>query len=176
MAKLIYLTGMMGAGKSTFGRKLASWFSYPFVDLDVYIERLAGKHVREIFAEEGETYFREVEARALRDLPHAFSQAIVATGGGAPCFHNNMTFMKASGFTVFLDVPVAELVRRLQTSDLQERPLLAGKSQEELMEHLENILLRRKGVYQQAHLLFDGVRGQVDALGQAARNFLEANA
>jgi shikimate kinase len=72
-------------------------------------------------------------------------------------------------------VPVAELVRRLQTSDLQERPLLAGKSQEELMEHLEGILLRRKGVYQQAHLLFDGVRGQVEELGQAAQIFLKEN-
>lgn len=171
MAQLIYLTGMMGAGKTTLGKELAFCFSYPFVDLDVYIEKQSGKHVREIFAEEGETYFREVEARALRQLPQAFPRAIVATGGGAPCFHDNMTFMKVSGFTVFLDVPVLELVRRLQASDLQERPLLAGKNQDDLTRHLEAILLRRRSVYRQAHLIFDGVNGQLEEIGQAAEGY-----
>jgi shikimate kinase len=175
MAQLVYLIGMMGAGKTTLGKELASLISYPFVDLDVYIEKQANKQVREIFAEEGETHFRRMEACALRDIPQAFPRAVVATGGGAPCFHDNITFMKSTGFTVFLDVPVAALVRRLQSSDLRERPLLSGKSQHELTSHLEGILLRRQDTYLQAHHVFDGVEGQVEELGQAARLFLNEN-
>jgi shikimate kinase len=171
MVNLIFLTGMMGAGKTTLGRQLSDYLLYPFVDLDVYIESWEGKQVRNIFSEQGETYFRQVEAKALRDLPNRYAQAVVATGGGAPCFHDNMAFMKTAGFTVYLDVPVGELVRRLQASDLQERPLLAGKSQDELTDYLEAILHRRKAIYQQAHLIFDGVRGQAEELGEAARNF-----
>lgn len=167
MEKIIYLTGMMGAGKTTLGRKLATLLSYSFVDLDVYVENREGRPVRELFAREGEPYFREAEARALRDLPQAFAEAVVATGGGAPCFHDNMSFMKASGYTVFLDVPVEELVRRLQASDLRERPLLAGKSHEELTQHLAAILLLRQAVYQQAHLVFDGVRGKAEELARS---------
>jgi shikimate kinase len=172
MADLIFLTGMMGAGKTTMGRQVAEILHYPFVDLDVCIENQEGMQVKEIFSEQGETYFREVEAKVLRDLPRQYKQAVVATGGGAPCFHDNMAFMKDSGFSVYLDVPVAELVGRLQASDLQERPLLAGKNQDELTEHLENILLKRKIIYQQAHLIFDGKRGKAKELAALSTHFL----
>ncbi|MEM9930634.1 MAG: shikimate kinase, partial [Bacteroidota bacterium] len=116
------MTGFMGAGKSWTGRRLASRLNLPFTDLDEVIERNAGKTISAIFAEEGEAAFRRLETEALRATASA-PALIVATGGGAPCFHNNMDWMNANGVTVFIDPTPSVLISRL-TAGRAHRPLL----------------------------------------------------
>ena len=151
---LIFLLGMMGSGKTTLGRELAEKLGYTFLDLDAVIEQKEGKTIAEIFAAEGQEWFRELEREALQSIISNYKQAIVATGGGTPCFFNNITLMNAAGETIFLDVPTEFLAERLSQSDLTARPLLAGKTQSELISFLGKTLADRRQFYVQAkHLV-----------------------
>ncbi len=121
----IYLVGMPSSGKSTLGRRLARALEYGFVDLDKLIIQDQKRTIREIFASEGEDYFRKVEQRILLDtqLNHSL---VVATGGGAPCFFDNMDFIKANGLSIFLNVSPSELASRILNHNKDDRPLLSG--------------------------------------------------
>lgn len=99
----IFLTGYMGAGKTTLGKAFARKMNVPFVDLDWYIEERFHKTVGELFTERGETGFRELERNMLHEVAE-FENVVISTGGGAPCFFDNMEFMNRVGKTVFLDV------------------------------------------------------------------------
>ena len=124
----LYLIGLPGAGKTTLGRQLAAHYGRPFVDLDAAIAAAAGQDVPAIFAAEGQAGFRRREAAALAAVagPGAGS-LVVATGGGTPCFYDNLGLMQATGFVLWLDVPLPELARRLAAADqAATRPLLAG--------------------------------------------------
>jgi shikimate kinase len=110
MERKIYLTGMPGCGKSKVGRILAERLHLPFVDLDVVIAGAEGMEINRIFAERGEPWFRELEARWLRESS-AVPAFVMATGGGAPCFYGNMEYMNGAGISVFLDVPLERPVR-----------------------------------------------------------------
>src|SRR5215217_5818033 len=105
MSNPIFLIGMPGAGKTTVGRKLASTLNRPFLDLDEYMESKEGMPVRELFATRGEEYFRLAEAQALREVVEQATAGIIATGGGAPCFHGSMAFMNQVGTTIYLKMP-----------------------------------------------------------------------
>lgn len=144
----IFLTGFMGAGKSYTGRRLANLLDVSFIDLDERIETYAGKTINRIFAEEGEAAFRQAEADALRSLQDEVP-AVVATGGGAPCFHNNIDWMNANGTTVFLDPPVAVLVQRL-AAGRAHRPLLHAA--EELEAFVEKKLAQRRDDYEKSKI------------------------
>ncbi|MDB5261746.1 MAG: hypothetical protein JWQ14_1027, partial [Adhaeribacter sp.] len=128
MSRPIFLVGMPGAGKSTVGRKLAVALARPFFDLDEYLEEKEEMPIREIFLNRGEAYFREVEAQALRELTRQAAGSIVATGGGAPCFHDNLDFMTQHGTTIYLKAPVEVLVERLTGHGRETRPLVADKN------------------------------------------------
>ncbi|MBF9252871.1 AAA family ATPase [Pontibacter sp. 172403-2] len=147
---LLFLIGMMGSGKTTLGRQLAGRLGYTFIDLDTYIEGRAGKSIAQLFEEQGQERFRILEREALEALVQEHQQAVVATGGGAPCFFDNMAFINRHGKSFFLDVPVAELAQRLLQSDLQARPLLAGKTAAELKSFLSKTLAVRRQFYKQA--------------------------
>jgi len=147
-AKRIYLTGFMGCGKSTVGRMLAPALKWRFIDLDKYIEDKEGRTIPEIFAAEGESFFRQLENEALQDIV-SMEDVVVATGGGAPCFLNNMQLMNESGLTVYLKVAPEELFLRLGPGKT-ERPLLAGKSDEELIAFIREKLGEREPWYLQA--------------------------
>lgn len=147
---LLFLLGMMGSGKTTLGQQLAGQLGYTFVDLDAYIEQRESRSIAQLFAQQGQERFRELERAALEALVQEHRQAVVATGGGAPCFFDNMAFINRHGKSFFLDVSVAELAQRLLKSDLQARPLLAHKTATELIAFLSKTLAVRRRFYEQA--------------------------
>ena len=123
----LYLTGFMGSGKSLIGKKLAEKLQFKFLDLDTAIEEYAGKSVAEIFVEKGEAAFREMEQKMVRQTDK-LQNTIIATGGGTPCFYENMDWMNKHGLTIFLEVSPEILAQRLK-GEKQKRPLLAGKNE-----------------------------------------------
>ena len=124
----IFLTGYMGAGKTTLGKAFARELNVPFIDLDWYIEERFHKSIRELFVERGEASFRELERNMLHEVSE-FEDVIISTGGGTPCFFDNMDYMNGHGQTVFLDVHLDILFNRLRVATHQ-RPILQGKTDE----------------------------------------------
>lgn len=148
----IFLTGYMGAGKTTLGKALARELHIPFIDLDWYIEERFHKTVRELFSERGEDGFRKLEKNMLHEVGE-FENVVVSTGGGAPCFFDNMEYMNRVGNTVFLDVDPEVLFRRLRVAK-QQRPILKDKKDDELLEFIVNALEKRTPFYRQAHYIY----------------------
>ena len=149
----IFLTGYMGAGKTTLGKAFARKLNIPFIDLDWYIEERFHKTVGELFKERGEVGFRELERNMLHEVAE-FENVVISTGGGAPCFFDNMEFMKRAGKTVFLDVHPDILFRRLRIAK-QQRPILQGKQDDELKAFIVQALERRSSFYTQAQYVFN---------------------
>lgn len=145
----IYLIGYMGSGKSTLGKKLAKHAGLQFIDMDHYIEKRNCKTVPQLFAEEGEAEFRKKERKALEELSE-FSDVVIATGGGAPCFFDNVDLMNRTGKTIYLNIDPKILASRLLKSKT-ERPLIKGKSKKELVGFIDETLRKRNEFYAQAH-------------------------
>jgi shikimate kinase len=163
-AARIFLIGMMGAGKTTLGRQLASRLGYTFLDLDDLIEQREGRSIAELFEQEGQERFREKEREALEAVVQQYMHVVVATGGGTPCFFDNIDFINRHGTSVFLDVPVEEITQRLSASDLSLRPLLAGKSLEEVNGFIAKILAERRAFYEQANHTLSGKNSNIERL------------
>lgn len=144
----IYLIGYMGCGKSTLGRRLSEHTGMQFIDMDHYIEARNHKTIPQIFSEEGEAEFRKKEQKALVELSE-FTNVIIATGGGAPCFFNNMELMNQTGKTVYMDINPEILADRLLKSKT-ERPLIKGKTHDELVAFINETLTKRNEFYRQA--------------------------
>lgn len=149
--KNIYLVGMPACGKSTWGRRLAMAWRWHFIDLDDYIAQQAGKSIPEIFEEQGEKHFRQLEREALRVIATSEIQTVISTGGGTPCFFDNMDLILAQGVSVFLDTPLEVLLRRLE-SKANKRPLFAQQDRRELEQGVREKLSHRLPFYQKANL------------------------
>ncbi|WP_106151315.1 shikimate kinase [Marinilabilia salmonicolor] len=149
----IYLTGFMGSGKSTFGRLLARELDFKFIDLDKYIETQEGKSISEIFARYGEETFREVERLAVHESTKS-GKAVIATGGGVPCHFDNMEVMNKYGLTIYLKVSPEALTDRLMPAR-EHRPLIAGKTRDELLAFIKTTLQQRTPFYEMATLTAD---------------------
>ncbi|SKC39823.1 shikimate kinase [Ohtaekwangia koreensis] len=147
----IYLIGMPGSGKSTLGKPLASELGIPFVDQDKEIEDREGKTVKEIFASLGEDHFRQTEAQVLREWAGSEKSFVMATGGGSPCFYNGIEIIRQSGLSIFIDVSVAELLKRVGAN--KDRPLLHANDLKEKEERLAGLYEKRLPIYQQAHVI-----------------------
>ena len=150
----IFLIGYMGAGKTTLGKAFARAMGLTFIDLDWYIEERFHKTIRELFTERGEDAFRDLERRMLHEVGD-FEDVVISVGGGTPCFFDNVDYMNSVGETVFLDVDIRVLFRRLKIAK-QQRPLLDGKSDEELMQFIQEALQNRLPFYTRAKHTFNG--------------------
>lgn len=141
----------MGSGKSYVAQQLGSRLSLPAIDLDTYIVAQEGRSINEIFAQEGEACFRQKESFYLNHLVNSSAQ-VVATGGGTPCFANNIELMNRVGLTIFLNPTLELLLQRLENGR-EERPLLRALSSSALRGFVTNTLENRLSYYQQAKLI-----------------------
>jgi len=151
--KRIFLIGYMGAGKTTVGRNLSEKLGLSFIDMDYYIEGRFHKTVEQLFAEKGEESFRDIERRMLHEVA-MFEDVLVSTGGGAPCFFDNMDFMNEVGTTVYLKVSVDELANRLEVCK-NVRPVLQGRHGEALKTFISDSLKKREPFYNKAEVIFN---------------------
>ena len=150
--KRIFLIGYMGSGKTTVGKLLARSLSLEFIDLDAFIENKYRKSIALLFEEKGEEMFRRIESHALREVA-AFEDVLISTGGGAPCYFDNMAFMNRVGTTIYIEASPEELAARLQASKTV-RPLIAGKKDEELVSFIREHLAQRERYYNDAHIVY----------------------
>lgn len=154
--KNIILVGMMSSGKTTLGKKLAKSLNYQFVDLDKLIEKDQGMEISSIFSMKGEAYFREVESRILKETARQ-KGIVLASGGGTPCFFDNMDVIKTMGVSIFLDVPAEDLARRIENHGKDDRPILSGATS--LVDTLRSRITDRLPYYSQANFT---LKGEID--------------
>lgn len=146
----IFLIGMMGSGKTKIGQRLAKALSYKFIDVDAFIEEKKGKTIPLLFEEIGERKFRELEHQSILDLQE-YDDIVVSTGGGLPCFHNNMDLINKNGVSVYLQATPSFLKSRL-IHNKSTRPLIANLPDEELENYLITLLELRKPYYEKANI------------------------
>lgn len=165
----LFLLGFMGCGKSYSGQLLADLFEVPFIDLDIYIEKKMGRTIRDIFENEGETYFRQIEKESLQEMLDK-ERTVIAVGGGTPCFFDNMEWMNKNGLTVFLETPVSILANRL-IANMEHRPLLKDFSKKDLESFINKKLEERNPFYHQAQILYEQKEEGQDVAGDLKKYF-----
>jgi shikimate kinase len=145
MKHLIFI-GLMGSGKTTLGKKMASHLNMKFIDTDELIVAMENQTISEIFNNKGESYFRDLEKQILVDLQNLNEPMVISTGGGLPCFNSNMEVLNQMGFTVYLKLSPGLLAQRLMHAKIK-RPIIEGLNQAEVTEKLSTILIEREHVY-----------------------------
>lgn len=162
LPNIIFLTGYMGSGKTTAGKKLAAKIDYHFLDLDQEIERIEGKSIPEIFKSKGEDYFRSREKAALQSCFEK-EKVVVACGGGTPCYFDNLKKMKANGVVVYLEMKPAALADRLKNG-IAQRPVLQNKTDKDLLAFITRQLDKRLPFYMKADIMVSGLDFKVEPL------------
>lgn len=161
----IILIGYMGAGKTTLGKALAHELGYQFIDLDWYIENRYRKSIQDLFKEKGEDEFRRIEQAMLHEAAE-FEDIIISSGGGTPCFFNNISYMNSMATTIYLKPSKEVLFNRLKEAKAK-RPLLVHKSDEDLKAFIAQNLTEREPFYNQASYTFSADklddRSQIEA-------------
>lgn len=149
----VFLIGYMGVGKTTIGKLLSAELGVEFIDLDKYIENRYRKTIHELFETKGEDGFRKIESEMLHEVA-TFQNVLISTGGGTPCFYDNMEVMNKMGITVYVKAPVEQLVSRLLASK-NVRPLIQSKSPKELKVFVTQHLAQRNVYYSQAMIVYE---------------------
>jgi len=170
-ANKIFLIGFMGSGKSTTGKELASRLKWTFIDLDEKIESITGMKIQDIFSEKGEDFFRKTESEVLKEMSSE-SNAVISTGGGTPCFGDNMDFMRRSGLTVYLRMTPARLKSRL-TGLSDHRPLLKDIGKEGLEEYIAGKLSEREKWYSRAEIIIDDLNTDFSVIYSTVRKLIK---
>lgn len=166
MAKNIFLVGFMGCGKSFVGKHLATQLNMQFVDIDQVIENNEGESIAQVFAEKGESFFRNLEHHTLRQYVD-MQNFCIAMGGGAPCFHHNMTLMNENGITIYLKTSPHLILERLQAvGELEKRPLLRGKTSDEILTFIQAKIQERSRFYEQAQIIIEQKNNNIEELLQ----------
>lgn len=147
---LIFLVGFMGCGKSYTGRKIAPILGYNYVDMDKIIEAQEAISIKEIFEQKGEAYFRNLEHQYLLDLD-TNQNLVISTGGGVPCFFNNMEIMNQKGITIYLNRSKAVVIPRL-LQGAHKRPLIQNMDEATLNNFYDAKLAERASFYEQAQI------------------------
>jgi len=150
MERPVFIVGFMGSGKTTWGKKIASALEVPFIDLDQEIVNHIGMSIPEYFTIHGEEQFRKLENEFLKNQAHR--KGIISTGGGTPCYYDNMQWIQENGISLYLFHTPKSLWSRLSQSDVSKRPVLQGLSGDELLAFIENKLQERAPYYEQAHI------------------------
>ena len=149
----IILIGYMGSGKTTVGKALSKATGMMFYDMDWYIESRMRKTVSQIFAERGEEGFRQIEYNMLHEVAE-FENVIISCGGGTPCFFDNMDYLNQQGDVIYLKATPEVLYKHLLMGKV-ERPLLKGKTPEELIAYITEHLKEREPYYNKAQHVLD---------------------
>jgi shikimate kinase len=160
----IFLIGFMGSGKTTLGRKLAARMGCEFIDLDHKLEQQVELSIAEYFSIFGEAAFRTLESEVLKKTIYS-DNVIISTGGGLPCYFDNMEWMKANGKVIYIKLSPKTLADRLE-SGKEERPLLQDKHGDDLIAFIEQKLGEREGFYSQANIIADGLSLTAERLEQ----------
>jgi shikimate kinase len=160
----IFLIGFMGSGKTTLGRKLASRMGYEFIDLDHKLEQQVELSIAEYFSFFGEDAFRKLESDVLKKTLYP-ENVVISTGGGLPCYFDNMDWMKANGKVVYINLSPKTLADRLENGK-EERPLLQDKHGDDLILFIEQKLAEREKYYSQANIIADGLSLTAERLEQ----------
>ncbi len=159
----IFLIGFMGSGKTYWGRLLSRKLGLPFFDMDEQVSTHAGKSIPEIFAEDGEEHFRILEKEVLYMITESHDSFVMACGGGAPCFFNNIEYMNQAGTTVWINTPPDILFERL-VKEKPKRPLIRDLSDEQLRGFILRKFADRRIYYEQAAVKLDEEPLQLDNL------------
>lgn len=156
----VFLIGYMASGKSTLGKALSKALALPFIDLDTEIERISNASISSIIEHQGELKFRQLESQILKQVVGTHELGVFALGGGTPVFYNHMDLLNAEGETIFLDVPVGELAKRLE-GDIS-RPLIQNK--EDVAEFVAKHMFERRPYYSLAKHRVAGASISVEEL------------
>ncbi|EKB49534.1 shikimate kinase [Cecembia lonarensis] len=152
----IILVGLPGSGKTTFGKLLAKQLNFAFLDLDQVIEQESGLSIGQIFEQDGEGRFRDLESFYLKKVLDGIEGFVLSTGGGTPCFNENMDLINEKGVSVYLDVSLEEIMRRLGNDTLGKRPMFSGLGQGEATLKLKSLLAERENYYLQSKIKLSG--------------------
>ena len=150
----LYLTGYMGTGKSTIGRKIAKCAELPFLDTDKMVEEAEGAEVADIITYAGEEYFRRAERRALEQTAE-YESAIISTGGGLPVWGDNQAWIAEHGVSVYLKRTPEQILSRLSPHGRYKRPKLRGLSDEEVLQVMRDGIAEREPIYEKADIVID---------------------
>jgi len=159
----VFLIGFMASGKSTVGKKLSKKIGLPFVDLDDYIEEKYNTTIRLLIHDKGMDEFREIEKLSLETLINKNENILISTGGGTPFYFDNMKLMNEKGVTIYLEVDIPVLVDRLVYAK-KDRPLIWGKSREDLTIYAKELFEKRQAYYNQAKHTISGKSLKIDSL------------
>lgn len=149
----IFLTGFMGSGKTYTGKRIAQAMNFDFLDLDELITDKEQMSIAQIFDKVGEGGFRKAERSALLSCV-SLDKTIIATGGGTPCFFDNLEWMKSNGIVIYLEAAPNLLVSRLR-GEMAHRPLIAGMEDEELHSFIQQKLEERSSFYEKSHIIYE---------------------